>query len=150
MVEIPNYSGPPLNDLMEGHGQKSLIAAVTLSCDANCHCKRKMFPVVPGKADSVYCLQGLTAGDNKSIERVLLHWTCDAEARWPNILYVGASRAEDGSNFALKMTFHYIKYDFRAVKPLQIMKNKYLFSETGHVLQKNEKMNCFYCTNRHS
>jgi hypothetical protein len=104
MVEIPNYSGPPLNNLMEDHDQKSWIpiAAVTLTCDANCHCKRTMFPVVPGKADSVYCLQGLTAGDTKSIQRVLLHWTSEAEARWPNILYVGASRAEEVCNVAIK------------------------------------------------
>ena len=34
-----------------------------------------LFPVVGAKADSVYCLQGLTAGDNQPIQRVKLHWT---------------------------------------------------------------------------
>ena len=60
-----------------------------------------MFPVTVAKADSVYCLQGLTAGDRKDIKRVSLHWTAKGEALWPNILYVGASRAEEQHNFAL-------------------------------------------------
>ena len=60
-----------------------------------------MFPVTVAKADSVYCLQGLTAGDRKEIKRILLHWTSKGEALWPNIFYVGASRAEELHNFSL-------------------------------------------------
>jgi hypothetical protein len=103
MVEIPNYTGPPLNDLMETYGQKSWIpiSPVKLACDAGCHCTREMFPIGVAKADSVYCLQGLTAGDGKPIERVVLHWSSKAEAKWPNIMYVGGSRAEKETNFAL-------------------------------------------------
>ncbi len=76
------------------------ISAITLGCKKFC-CKRTMLPVTVAKADSCYCLQGLTAGDKQIIKRVLLHWSVSAEGLWPNLFYVGASRAEEKHNFAL-------------------------------------------------
>lgn len=102
MVEISNYTGPQLNNQMIDHKQSNWIPIIARKLQCECkNCCRNMFPVVVAKADSVYCLQGLTVGDNKLIKRVVLHWSSSGEARWPNIFYVGASRAEKLSNFAL-------------------------------------------------
>jgi hypothetical protein len=61
-----------------------------------------MLPVTVAKADSCYCLQGLTAGDKQIIKRIVLHWSVAQEGLWPNIFYVGSSRAEEKHNFALE------------------------------------------------
>jgi hypothetical protein len=54
------------------------------------------------KADSIHSLQGLTVGERKAIKRLIIYgWDKEAESKWPGILYVGASRAEDERNLAL-------------------------------------------------
>jgi hypothetical protein len=46
-------------------------------------------------------LQGLTVGDGKLFDRVILSWDRKAESRWPGIFYVGSSRAMAAHNLAL-------------------------------------------------
>jgi hypothetical protein len=103
MIHIPSWKGVQINANMKLNYQDNWIpiAAITLSCDKFC-CKRTMLPVTVAKADSCYCLQGLTAGDKQMIKRVLLHWSVAQEGLWPNLFYVGASRAEEKHNFALE------------------------------------------------
>jgi hypothetical protein len=102
MVEISNYIGPQLNDNMIQNNQLNWIPIIARQLKCECSgCSRNMFPIVVAKADSVYCLQGLTVGDNKLIKRVVLNWNAAGEAKWPNIFYVGTSRAEQITNFAL-------------------------------------------------
>jgi hypothetical protein len=102
MIHIPSWGGKQINEQMKINNQENWIpiSAITLGCKKFC-CKRTMLPVTVAKADSCYCLQGLTAGDKQIIKRVLLHWSVSAEGLWPNLFYVGASRAEEKHNFAL-------------------------------------------------
>ena len=58
-------------------------------------------PLISGKACSLFTLQGVTAGDTKPIQRIILHWSTKAEGRWPGSLYVGLSRASEVHNIAL-------------------------------------------------
>ena len=56
---------------------------------------------VSSKADSVHSLQGVTIGSGKPIERCIIHWTKDAESKWPGIFYVAASRPMASGDFSL-------------------------------------------------
>jgi hypothetical protein len=40
-------------------------------------------------------LQGLTVGAKQSIKRLMIQWSVEAEKKWPGILYVAVSRAQD-------------------------------------------------------
>jgi hypothetical protein len=61
-----------------------------------------MLPLTVAKADSCYCLQGLTVGDKQIIKRISIHWTVLQEGFWPNLLYIGSSRAEEKYDLALE------------------------------------------------
>jgi hypothetical protein len=103
MCEFPGYKGIQVNQLMELRGQKNWIPIVVRQnfCDSKTKCcNRTMFPICVAKADSIYCLQGLTAGDSHMIKNVKVTWTSAAEGKMPNSLYVGATRAEKISNLA--------------------------------------------------
>jgi hypothetical protein len=43
----------------------------------------------------------VTIGDTKAIKRIIIHWSQQAEALWPGIFYVAASRAMDSRSVAL-------------------------------------------------
>jgi hypothetical protein len=78
------------------------IAPVTRSCDrpARC-CSRTGVPLATGKADSVHCCQGMSAGLGKTVRRIIGVWSADAEAKWPGIMYVLASRVQALEDLAL-------------------------------------------------
>ena len=68
MIEISNYNGEQINDQMIINGQFNWLPITPrkLMCDCKSKCcSRYMFPVAVAKADSIYCLQGLTVGDLK-------------------------------------------------------------------------------------
>ena len=102
MVEFPDYSGPPINETMATHGQGKWVPIVFAKkmCDKKC-CYREGLPIAVAKADSTHSCQGMSAGDGESIERVIFQWEKNAEGKWPNIFYVGVSRAKKEENLLL-------------------------------------------------
>jgi hypothetical protein len=97
VVDFPGFTGTPWDP---ANPTWILIASVDNRCDRGC-CSRRGLPLWPGKAASTHSLQGLTVGDGKFFERIVLHWGTKAEGKWPGIYYVGASRAMAGHNLAL-------------------------------------------------
>jgi hypothetical protein len=97
VVEFPGYTGPPWDP---AHPTWVPIVSVEKRCDHGC-CSRRGLPLWPGKAGSIHSLQGLTAGDGKLFDRIILHWDSKAEGKWPGIFYVGSSRAMAEHNLAL-------------------------------------------------
>ena len=97
VVEFPGYTGPPWDP---DHPTWVPIVSVEKRCDHGC-CSRRGLPLWPGKAGSIHSLQGLTAGDGKLFDRIILHWDSKAEGKWPGIFYVGSSRAMAEHNLAL-------------------------------------------------
>ena len=94
-------STPPKCDCLECRRRLWVpVAPIKRVCDCR-SCSREGPPVVCAKADSVHSCQGLTGGDDKALKRIILRWNAQAEALWPGILYVGASRPEKEHNFAL-------------------------------------------------
>ena len=95
IVEFCDYIGPPMNDAMLANGMGKWIAipAEERRCDSKC-CSRFGIPLVVSKAASVHSIQGLTAGPQRAIEKIVFHWNGKCEALWPNIAYVGISRVE--------------------------------------------------------
>ena len=92
----------PISEVMAEAGKSTWvpIAALTLRCDCN-KCHRTGLPATVAKADSVHSLQGVTIGSGKPIERCIIHWTKDAESKWPGIFYVAASRPMASGDFSL-------------------------------------------------
>ena len=102
VCEFPTYIGKPISEVMAEAGKSTWvpIAALTLRCDCN-KCHRTGLPATVAKADSVHSLQGVTIGSGKPIERCIIHWTKDAESKWPGIFYVAASRPMASGDFSL-------------------------------------------------
>ncbi len=95
MVEFPGYVGP---SLFAGRCSKYIpIIPCERRCERKC-CSRTGLPLMVAKADSIHSVQGLTVGDGRAIERVLIRWSADAESKWPGIFYVAGSRAEKEEN----------------------------------------------------
>ena len=97
VVEFPGYTGPPWDP---AHPTWVPIVSVEKRCDHGC-CSRRGLPLWPGKAGSIHSLQGLTAGDGKLFDRIILHWDSKAEGKRPGIFYVCSSRAMAEHNLDL-------------------------------------------------
>jgi hypothetical protein len=97
VVHFPGYTGPPWDP---SNPTWVPIVPVERRCEYGC-CSRRGLPLWPGKAGSIHSLQGLTVGDGKLFDRVILSWDRKAESRWPGIFYVGSSRAMAAHNLAL-------------------------------------------------
>ena len=107
IVDFPDYCGPRLlTDEAEAAARPTLVPIVarTLRCDSKC-CTRFGLPLVCGKADTVHSAQGITIGRGHALERCLLVWNKQMEAKWPGIFYVAASRVKELAAFALKEPF---------------------------------------------
>ena len=53
----------------------------------------------------MHSAQGITIGRGHALERCLLVWNKQMEAKWPGIFYVAASRVKELAAFALKEPF---------------------------------------------
>ena len=100
VVDFLGYTGPPWDPQ---HPTWVPIHAEERRCDRGC-CSRTGIPLGPGKAGSVHSFQGLSVGDNKPYNRIVLVWDKGAEGRFPGSFYVGASRAMGPHNLALRRT----------------------------------------------
>lgn len=107
IVDFPGYTGPPISDAMAAAGKATWVPIVATErrCDSQQHCCYRIgIPLVVAKADTIHSLQGSTIGDNKPIKRIVIHWSRQAESRWPNIFYVAATRAMGSHNLALSFS----------------------------------------------
>ena len=109
VVNVPAFSGenPWFETQLDAHGavlgvdrRKWVpIPPVERRCERGC-CSRTGVPLATGKADSVHCCQGMSGGEGKTVRRIIGMWSADAEAKWPGILYVLASRVQDLADIA--------------------------------------------------
>ena len=108
IVDFADYIGPPLLECVVeagNHPRLVPVMAVECRCDRGC-CARYGIPLRCGKADTVHSAQGVTIGRGKALERCLLHWSLDAEGKWPGVFYVGASRVKTIDCLALHNPFN--------------------------------------------
>ena len=110
IVDFPGYSGenPWFTTNLDDDGNVVgvdrrtwvPVAPQVRRCDKLC-CSRTGVPLVTGRADSVHCYQGMSIGSGKAVRRLIGMWSADAEARWPGIFYVLASRVQAAEDIAL-------------------------------------------------
>ena len=107
IVNFPGYTGPPTLPNFDAHSGAdpecaTWVPVVVASrvCEKRC-CSRDGLTLVVGKADTVHACQGSTVGEGHAIKRILLKWSGKDDQLFPNIFYVGASRAKNGADLCL-------------------------------------------------
>ena len=105
IVDFKEYSGPALWD--GAPATWVAIQRVELCCDNDTRCcKRRGYPLMVGKADTIHCSQGMTIGIGEQFRRVVGWWTGRMEQNiGPGLWYVLASRCKTMEDFALLEKF---------------------------------------------